>query len=219
MESGFELKNVDAEDIEDLLVMTEGSFNIKFAQNELAYITNFGQLCDHKIQLEDSGGCTSQQAFYKLQKAFSDTLKLEKNKITPKSILTEILPRKERLQTVAQLEKNLGFKVNILQPPSWLIVVLTIGLLVFPISILGSWKIGVFGFTLCLIGATLAHKFGKEFNLETVGQAAERMSRKNYLKSRRNPTTINRDEIEKLLTSWFKYDLVLDKLTRESTLN
>ncbi len=221
MEPGFELKNIDADDLEDLLVMIERSFNIKFAQNELAYVTNFGQLCDHiinKIQLEDTGGCTSQQAFYKLQTAFADTLKVEKNKITPKSILTEILPRKGRIQTVAQLERNLGFKINILQPPNWVIVVLIVGLPVFPILIFASWKIGVFGFCLCLIGTTLASKFGKEFDLETVGQVAERMSRKNYLKSRRNPTTINRGEIEKLLTSWFKNDLALDKLDRTSTL-
>jgi acyl carrier protein len=43
----YEIKNIDAEDIEDLLVKVETSFDIKFVGDELVQITTFGQLCDH----------------------------------------------------------------------------------------------------------------------------------------------------------------------------
>ncbi len=43
-------------------------------------------------------------------------------------------------------------------------------------------------------------------------------TRENYLKSRRNPNTFNKNEIEKVLTDWFSNDLDLDKskLTRDA---
>ena len=66
----YELKDIDPEDIEDLLVKIEQSFDIKFEGNELVHAKTFGQLCDHitnKIQLLNSADCTTQQAFYKLQ--------------------------------------------------------------------------------------------------------------------------------------------------------
>lgn len=43
----YELKNIDSEEIEDLLVKVETSFDIKFGDTELIHITTFGQLCDH----------------------------------------------------------------------------------------------------------------------------------------------------------------------------
>ena len=44
------------------------------------------------------------------------------------------------------------------------------------------------------------------------------MTRENYLKSRRNSKTFNKNEIEKVLTDWFSNDLDLDKskLTRDA---
>lgn len=65
---------------------------------------------------------------------------------------------------------------------------------------------------------TSQSKGGNELDLQTVGQVAEKMTRENYLKSRRNPKTFNKNEIEKLLTEWFSNDLDLDKskLTREA---
>ena len=46
----------------------------------------------------------------------------------------------------------------------------------------------------------------------------EALKRENYLKSRRNSKTFNKNEIEKALTNWFSDDLDLDKskLTRDA---
>ena len=222
MNSEIELENVDPEDIEDILKKAEKSFDIKFIPNELAYVTNFGQLCDHiidKIKVEETDGCTSQQAFYKLQDALSEVLNLEKKQITPQAQLQKFLGREARRKVVNQLEKRLGFKISILQPPAWLTLVLVVALFVSFFSIFWNWKLGIPGLALSVIALMLANKFGKELNLKTVGAVAKKMSHEHYLKSRRNSKTVNKEELEKLLTAWFKNDLVLDKLNRESALN
>src|SRR5690606_561095 len=95
----YELKNIDPDDISDLLVKVETSFDIKFVSDELVHITTFGQLCDHianKIQLDNSDDCTSQQAFYKIRDAISSTLQIDKKTITTNFSLIDIFPRKNR---------------------------------------------------------------------------------------------------------------------------
>jgi hypothetical protein len=64
----FELKDYDIEDLEDILIRIEKSFGISFVDNELASVTDFGQLSDsiiNKIKIQETESCTSQQAFYK----------------------------------------------------------------------------------------------------------------------------------------------------------
>jgi len=58
-----ELQNIDPDDIGDVLVKVEKSFDIKFMGKELMHISTFGELCDHimdKIQLDHSSDCTNQ---------------------------------------------------------------------------------------------------------------------------------------------------------------
>lgn len=210
MTTNYELKNIDSEDIEDLLVKVETSFDIKFVGKELVHITTFGQFCDHianKIQLDNSEDCTSQQAFYKLRDAISTNF-----------TLTDLLPRPNRRSRTKKLEKHLGFKLNILRPPHWVIGTLAILLLASIVGIFFNWQIGILGLAFSIIGLLFANKIGNELDLKTVGQIAEKMTRENYLKSRRNPKTFNKSEIEKILTDWFSNDLDLDKskLTRET---
>jgi hypothetical protein len=216
------LENVDPEDLEDLLKKTEESFSIKFEQNELAHVTTFGQLCDHiinKIKLEETDGCVSQQAFYKFQDILSAVLNLEKKNITPQTLLLEILPKTGRRKVVGELERRLGFKISILHPPNWIMFTFVIGLLISPFLFFWDWRFAVLGLTLSFAGLKIALEFGKELELKTVGQVVEKISWEHYLKSKRNQSTVNRKELEKLLTSWFKSDLVLDKLDRESVIS
>ena len=56
-----------------------------------------------------------------------------------------------------------------------------------------------------------ANGIGNELDLQTVGQVVEKMTRENYLKSRRNPKTFNREEIETVLIDWFSDVLGIDK--------
>jgi hypothetical protein len=221
MTTDFELKNIDSEDIEDLLVKVETSFDIKFIGDELVHITTFGQLCDHisnKIQLDNSDDCTSQQAFYKLRDAISSTIQIDNKTISTDFALPDLLPKQTRLLRTKKLESHLGFKLNILRPPHWVTWTLAIIILASIFGLFFNWQFGLLGLAFSIAGLWVANKIGNELDLQTVGQVVEKMTRENYLKSRRNPKTFNKNEIEKVLTDWFSSDLGLDKskLKREA---
>lgn len=217
----YELKNIDLDDISDLLVKVEKSFDIKFCDTELMHISTFGELCDHianKIQLDNSNDCTSQQAFYKLRDAISSTFQIDNKTISTNFALADLLPRKNRRSLTKKLEEQLGFKLNILRPPHWVTGTLVILLLASFVGLFFIWQIGLAGLVFSIAGLWFANKIANEIDLQTIRQVAEKMTRENYLKSRRNPKTFNKKEIEKVLTDWFNNDLELDKskLTREA---
>jgi hypothetical protein len=217
----LELHNIDPEDISDVLVKAESSFNIKFKKNELAQITTFGQLCDHitnKIQLKHTNDCTTQQAFYKLRDAFAAVLHIDKQKILADTVLAGLLPRKNRRSEIKKTEQHLGFKLNLLRPAHWLSGTLGILFLASLVALFFNWQIGFFGLAGTAAALWLAHKTGKEMEVQTVGELAETITRENYLKVRRNPTTVNKAEIEKVLIDLFCTELSLDKnkLTRQA---
>lgn len=214
----YELKNIDSEDINDFIVKVEKSFEIKFIGDELVHITTFGQLCDHivnKIQLDNSNDCTSQQAFYKLRDAISSVLQIDNKLISTDFLLDELLPSESRRSQTKKIEQHLGFKLNILRPSHWLTRTLFILLLASTIGFFIKWPVGLIGIMISTLALWFSNIFGNEFDLLTVGQVAEKMKRENYLKSRRNPNTLNKSEVEKLLKDWFIDDLNLDinKLT------
>ena len=82
-----------------------------------------------------------------------------------------------------------------------------------------TWQFGLAGLGLSIGGLWLAAKTGNELDLTTVGQLVEKMTRENYLASRRNSKTYNKNEIEKIVHEWFSNDLYLNNLNRESRFN
>lgn len=217
----LELKNINPDDISDLLVKVEKSLDIRFGYTELMHISTFGELCDHianKIQLENSDDCTSQQAFYKLRDIISSTFQIDKKIITTNCSLADFLPRQSRRSRIKKMEHQLDFKLNILRPPHWVTATFFIIALVSIVGLFFNWQIGLSGLTFSIVGLWFANKVGNELDLQTVVQVAEKMTRENYLKSRRNPKTFNKNEIEKVLTEWFSNELYIDKskLTREA---
>ncbi len=219
----YGLKNVDPEDIEELLGKVEKSFDIKFIGDELVHIGTFGELCDHivnKIRLSSTDDCTSQQAFYKLRDAISSTLQIDNKIISADFLLVDILPPQDRRLRVRKLEDVLGFRLNVLSPPAWVTWTLLFLMIGGLIALYFNWKIGLSGIVFSIVGFWLTDKVANELDLQTVGQVAEKMTRENYLKSRRNPSTFNKREIEKLLVDWFSVEFGLEKeeLTREARL-
>lgn len=215
------LENIDSEDAGDLLIKIEKSFDIKFGDTELMHIKTLGELCDHianKIQLDNSDDCTTQQAFYKLRNAITTTLNIDNKTITTDFPLNKILPRQNRRKKTAELENYLDVQLNILRPPHWVTNTILILLLASIIGLFFKWQYGLLGLCISFGGLWFSSKIGNELDVQTVGQLAEKMTRENYLKSRRNPKTFNKQEIEKVLTDWFCNDLSLDKskLTREA---
>ena len=116
------------------------------------------------------------------------------------TVLADILPRTERRLRVRKIEEYLGFKLNLLRPPDWVIVIFVIIFLASPIvGVFFNWKIGLSGLCFSIFGMKIAGGIGNELNSHTVGQVVDKMTRKNYIKSRRNPNTFNREEVEKIL--------------------
>ncbi|NEU08171.1 acyl carrier protein [Flavihumibacter sp. R14] len=217
------LNNVDSEDIEDLLLKVEKSFDIKFADFELANVTTFGELCDHianKIELENFEDCTTQQAFYKLRQSISVSLYFNVSELTPATSVTHILPRPNRIAKVKKLEEHLGFKLNILRPKHSISGTLILSLLASLVALFFQWKVGVLGLAISIFGLWLAGKMGKETDLTNLGEIVEKMTRENYLKSRSNPRTFNKKEVEKVLMDLFSLEFDFEKveLTRDAKL-
>ncbi len=207
--------------MDDFLGKIESSFNIRFEGDELFYITTFGQLCDHitgKILLADVDDCTSQQAFYKLRDAIASAFHVEKHAISPDFALKVILPRKTRRARIKKLNTHLELKLDILRAPHWVSLSFAVLILASFVSLVFSWQIGLLGLMFSLAGLWLSNKFGNELDHQTVGQLAEKLSRENYLRSRRNPRTFNKKEVEKVLIDWFcsEFDLDKSKLSREA---
>jgi acyl carrier protein len=214
------LKNTDTLDIEDLIIKIEKSFGIEFAENELSQRT-FGELCDYiinKIELKNIDSCTSQQAFYKLREAVSSTLFFEKEKIKPSLKLNEIFPKSNRTVNVEKVENYLNFKLNVLEIPNWIIGIQTSIIIGSIILLFLDWKISFFGISISILFFLISKKTEKDLNVKTVGDLVYKMTKENYLKSRRNQETYNKKEIENLLIDWFSKELYLEKnqLTREA---
>ena len=218
----YELCNVDPDDISDVLVKVEKSFGFRFGKTELKDTKTFGELCDiitSKVQGDNSNDCTTQQAFYKLRNAISDTLLIDKTSITPDTDLQKLFPKNIRIQSFKDIDGHLGFKTKVLRPKHSITGTLAILFIASLVGLFIFWQAGLVGLTLSIIAMTIANKFGSELDLVTVGQLADKISREQYLKSRRNNGTVNKNEIDQKVKDLFQHDLFLERtaLTRQAT--
>jgi hypothetical protein len=219
----MELKEVDIEDIEDLILKVENSFRIQFEQNELQNVKTYGDLCDEilkKIDLQSVDDCTSQQAFYKLRNVITNFTESEKNEVNPKTELINLFPKKNRINKIREIEKELGSKLSILSPTKYVSGIISLLMLVSFIWIFFSWKLGFLGIGISILGFWIAQKTGNTFTIKTVGDLSEKMVKNNYLISRRNTKTVNKNEIENVISELFSDYLYMEKpkLTREAEL-
>ncbi|MBD1385483.1 hypothetical protein IDJ75_09360 [Mucilaginibacter rigui] len=200
------LSNIDPEDIGDVLLKIERSFNIRFTDEDLTHIKTFGALCDlvvDKVKQVQSDSCTTQQAFYKLRNAINAKKPIEKCDLKPQTKLCELFPRDNRIEVVADLENEMGLHMNLLQPKQWIVYSFA-GLLMAAIAL--SFINNVAGFIvagLAITGLILAGKFGKELKVKTLGDLSEKIAREHYLKCRRDASTVNRGEVAEKVKELF----------------
>ena len=218
----YELCNVDPDDISDVLVKVQKSFGFKFGDAELKDVKTFGELCDiisSKVPADNLNDCTTQQAFYKLRNAISDTLNVDKADITTNTELRVLLPKQIRRNAIKDVDKKLGFRTNVLRPKYSVTGTLAIILLASFVGLFISWQIGLIGLTLSIVGLTVATKFGNELDMKTFGQLSEKISRENYLNARRSTGPANKSEIVKKVKELFIADLELEEhqLERQSS--
>jgi hypothetical protein len=217
----IELKNIDPEDVGDVLLKVEKSFGFKFGDTELKDVKTFGELCDiitNKVQGDNASDCTTQQAFYKLKAAILATTSFHQDEITLETNLKKLFPRKLRRQQIHSLEKVLGCTTNILRPRHWLPLALVFVFLTSLIGLYFSWQAGAIGIGFSILVMAITFKFGKEIELTTVGELVEKIAREHYRKVRRNSSTVNRNEVVQKVKELFMTDLELEQesLTRES---
>ena len=218
----IELKNIDPEDVGDVLKKVEKYFGFKFGDTELKDVKTFGELCDiitYKVQGDSTNDCTTQQAFYKLKTAISVTTTFPKKEITVDTNLKQLFPRKLSRRQVNALDKELGFRTDFLRPKHWVPLSLEFVFFASLIGLYFSWQAGLFGITFSISAMTVAFKFGNELDLTTVGELAEKMSREHYRKVRRNPSSVNRKEVVQKIKELFMKELNLEELDlkREAT--
>jgi hypothetical protein len=221
MDRDFKLfKTLDAAGIEVVLARIERSFAIKFDHESLVEVNSYRMLSEiiiNKLNLEHEDTCTTQHAFYLLRNAIAASTGTDKCSITPPCKLSKLFPREDRLKVIDEVNQELGFETNLLQPKQWVIGVFTLILLVSFVGFFYNWQIAAAGCLASVLGLKLAGKFGKEIHLKTVGDLANKISRESYMKARRN-STVNKNEIEQKVRELFANDLGLQPvmIRRES---
>lgn len=217
----FNLNNVDPEEIGDVLVKIERSFNIRLDDTSCKDVKTFGKLCDivvEKVKQTNNDSCTTQQAFYKIRNAINSTISPPKELIKPQTKLADIFPRDTRLQVIAEIEREMGFKINLLQPKQGIVGTFLFVLLASAVGFFYQPVMALIGAIVAITGLMLAGKFGKELKVKTLGDLAEKVAREHYIKSRKDASTVNRNEISQKVKELFTADLYLEPsvLTRDA---
>ena len=208
----------ETEDVEYVLKIIEESYNIRFETNELAHVNTFGELCDYiisKIDLKDVNDCSNQQAFYKLREVIIISKYIDKSNLHTDTLLSSIFPRKNRRKQIAQIENHLGFNLNILRAKhviEYTLIILCLGSFIL---LFINWNLGLLSFISSLLLLKLSKITAKEFKIKTLGELAEKMTQENYLKSRRDPSTMNKKEIVKKIEQLFIRTLGLERDFKE----
>lgn len=220
----FKLENIDPDDISDVLVKVEKSFKFKFGQTDLKDVKTFGELCDiivSKIELQENIDCTSQQAFYKLREALGTALQINEAEIQPITQLIDLFPKSIRRQKIKQVERILGFSLKILRPKHFVSGFFAILFIISLLGLFASWKFGLIGLITSLTCISVANKFANELEVSNIAALVGKMSRENYINSRRNKTTVNKAEVIKKIEQLFSHDLGLEPefLTRGAIFN
>ncbi|RAK63202.1 hypothetical protein [Hymenobacter edaphi] len=201
-----DLRNTDPEDLHYMLLEVESTFAILFAQNELARVATFGEFCDvvaRRLRQPHVDTCTSQQAFYRLRAAFRAVVPAASADFAPTTPLAALLPRSQRRQQVARLEQALGLSVRLLEPRGWIVASL-LGLLLLSIAgLFFSPVAGLAGLAGAIGGIRLASWLGRELAVTTVRELVEQLLTTNYAQLRRQPGTVNYQELPGILERMF----------------
>ena len=206
------LKNVDPLDAADVVREIAGSLGIEFGEKELENIQTYGEFCEAvgiKVKGKAIEDCTTQQAFYKLREQVGLLRGIDKADITPASRLDDLFPRSGRRLMIRLLKDELSISMSFLRPKDSLVFTLLLGFFASSVALFFTWRYGLAGMAFCILGFKMANYFGKEFSVTTVGEAAKEMMRLDYIKSRRNPQTFNRKEIDTVIRNSFCHHLAL----------
>ncbi|WP_143014138.1 hypothetical protein [Mucilaginibacter pineti] len=217
----FNLNNVDPEDIGEVLVKIERSFNIHLDDTSFKDVKTFGKLCDivvEKVKQVNNESCTTQQAFYKIRNAINSTVSPPREMVKPQTKLADIFPRDNRIEVITEIEKEMGFQLNLLQPKQGVVAVFGFVLLASIVGFFFEPIMAAVGAIIAAAGLALAGKFGKELKVKTLGDLAEQVAKEHHIKCRRDAATVNKMEISQKIKELFTANLYLEPsvLTRDA---
>jgi hypothetical protein len=208
------LNDYEAEDIGDILGTLEKSFALKFDKNAFENVKTFGDMCEvieSHIDYDDVDDCTTQQAFYKIRLAISETKLVDRNFVALDTKLADIFPRQNRRTQVKLFQKHLGFKLKFLTYPDWLLLTFLFGLLMSFVTFFFDWKIALSGIAFFALALKIADLLGKDLEYDTLKDLTEKAAKEHYMALRRSKLTVNRKEIMPIIVNAFSDGLSIDK--------
>jgi len=201
----YKLDQFEIESIEDVLPMFEENFKIKLKNEETEKLNNFNEFSEliiSKIDFKNDNLCTSQRAFYQFRKALESENIIDKSQINTNTDLKNIFYKKNRRKTVKLIEKNLGYKIEVLKSSQITINILFFTFIISFIGLFLLWKIAILGLLISILGFYLT-KYTNRLDKQTVRKLIEKNAAQNYIKIRNNENSFNRNEFKSIIFEWF----------------
>ena len=197
----------DGLDADEIIIIIEESFNIKFDDNnDFQNVRTYGDLENlilNKIDGVEANDCTSQQAFYKLRNLFVEYFDINYKQIKPQTSLEKIFPTKDRIKNIQCLQLLLKTKVNILKTDfyfGFLAVIFIISSIYFFFNAL---FLGIILFIFGLLFIKFSLNPSKDFNIKSVGELSNFLMINDYKVARSNSQTFNPKEIKQIIKNIF----------------
>lgn len=218
VKESFVFKGDQYEDLDYAIEDFVNQYDLPLDPKKLAEVRNVAEMIELLVSTfaqERKEDCTSQQAFYKL----NTTLQKYTNEsdIKPSTRLEELFPKQNRIENIKSAEEELGFKLSILKPKEYKVLMLWLFFFVLVVfTFYQQFLLVALGIVVLYFVRGIIFENGEEFKVDTVGELVKLMVEKNYFKSRRDPNTMNEQEFRDVII-----DYLVDKvgLEREEFLN
>lgn len=111
-------------------------------------------------------------------------------------------------------------QLNLVGMPAWAALAGSLLFLVSLASFFFDWHLALAGLSLATLGLDIARRLGEQLQYQTIREVVELMSSQHYRQSRRNPDTVNPQEITSRLARIFidMADLTAAELIPEASL-
>ena len=199
-----------SENFKNFIKEVEKTFDIRLRSNETWNIHALGELTDlviAKINLRNQNISGQQHAFIRLKDAISSSQNINKEEIQMDTKLATLFPRRTRRKDIRELNFELGFDLRVLRP---YLIIEAFFILFFLGVIVGLFFNLIYGLEalgLLILLINLAFLTGKEFNVETVGDLAEKIMKDKNKKSRKNSAAFTDEEVSSELKFIFGENL------------
>lgn len=211
--------SIEGDDFNDFIIQIEKSFKITLMEDDFFKGMTFGALCQcihSKLNREDKGGCTSQQAFYKIRGVLATDNPAYTEIITPNTPLENVLGQNKK-EAVNNLKLKLGIQADLFETPVFIALPLSLIIFISFIAMFFKWEFAwAFGGSILIL--YVASKITTNLRFKIIRELVDYLTVNEYNTVRRHTNTYNSNEIEKIVKQLFTNTCALedDELTSES---